>query len=601
MGSGAKRDKGRAAFGGRCVDYDEGMKSWFRLALMVLCVQSAWAQAVTPSAAPQDRPAAQKSGLDAMLFYQLLLGEMNVRGGAPGSGFSIILDAARKTRDPLVFQRAVDVALQSRSGDAALQAAQAWKSALPESSEANRYLLQILLALNRLDEAGQALTVSIRELPADERNTAIASIPRVFSRVQDKKLAADAVEKALQTALKQAPTAASAWTTVGRMRREAGQLALAVEATRQALLADATASGPLILALSLVGAAPTELTPLITRAMQGPVPPELRLGFARLLIGQLSYTQALEQLQKINTEQPEFADAWWVHGLLLLETGQWALAEQKLTQHVALASVAPDKSATAGLTESLMGLAQIAQRKGQWTQAQQWLAQVPADADPIKLASRQADLLSKQGRLDEARLTLERIRANTPELAIKKALVQSQWLRENNQAANAYTLVKQTLAQHPQNTELMSELAMVCEKLKRYDEMESLLRDIMKRKPDDPHAFNALGYSLADRNIRLPEARLLITQALQLAPNDAYIQDSLGWVAFRQGQLAEALQLLQMAYKAKPDAEIAAHLGEVLWVMGQRDAAAVIWREGLLLKSDNDTLNETLKRFQFKP
>ncbi|WP_040505804.1 tetratricopeptide repeat protein [Limnohabitans sp. Rim28] len=577
------------------------MKSWFRLALMVLCVQSAWAQAVTPSAAPQDRPAAQKSGLDAMLFYQLLLGEMNVRGGAPGSGFSIILDAARKTRDPLVFQRAVDVALQSRSGDAALQAAQAWKSALPESSEANRYLLQILLALNRLDEAGQALTVSIRELPADERNTAIASIPRVFSRVQDKKLAADAVEKALQTALKQAPTAASAWTTVGRMRREAGQLALAVEATRQALLADATASGPLILALSLVGAAPTELTPLITRAMQGPVPPELRLGFARLLIGQLSYTQALEQLQKINTEQPEFADAWWVHGLLLLETGQWALAEQKLTQHVALASVAPDKSATAGLTESLMGLAQIAQRKGQWTQAQQWLAQVPADADPIKLASRQADLLSKQGRLDEARLTLERIRANTPELAIKKALVQSQWLRENNQAANAYTLVKQTLAQHPQNTELMSELAMVCEKLKRYDEMESLLRDIMKRKPDDPHAFNALGYSLADRNIRLPEARLLITQALQLAPNDAYIQDSLGWVAFRQGQLAEALQLLQMAYKAKPDAEIAAHLGEVLWVMGQRDAAAVIWREGLLLKSDNDTLNETLKRFQFKP
>ncbi len=568
---------------------------------MFLCVQSAWAQSVAPSAAPKDRPSAQKSGLDAALFYQLLLGEMNVRGGAPGSGFSIILDAARKTRDPLLFQRAVDVALQSRSGDAALQAAQAWKSALPESSEANRYLLQILLALNRLDEAGQALTVSIRELPADERNTAIASIPRVFSRVQDKKLAADTVEKALQTALKQAPTAASAWTTVGRMRREAGQLALAVESTRQALLADATASGPLILALSLVGAAPTELTPLITRAMQGPVPPELRLGYARLLIGQLSYTQALEQLQKINTDQPEFADAWWVHGLLLLETGQWALAEQKLTQHVALAAVATDKSAPAGLTESLMGLAQIAQRKGQWTQAQQWLAQVPADADPIKLASRQADLLSQQGRLDEARQTLERIRANTPELAIRKALVQSQWLRDNKQASSAYVLVKQTLAQNPQNTELMSELAMVCEKLKRFDEMESLLRELMKRKPDDPHAFNALGYSLADRNIRLPEARQLITQALQLAPNDAYIQDSLGWVAFRQGQLAEALQLLQTAYKAKPDAEIAAHLGEVLWVMGQRDAAAVIWREGLLLKSDNDTLNETLKRFQFKP
>jgi len=147
----------------------------------------------------------------------------------------------------------------------------------------------------------------------------------------------------------------------------------------------------------------------------------------------------------------------------------------------------------------------------------------------------------------------------------------------------------------------MSELAMVCEKLKRFDEMESLLRELMKRKPDDPHAFNALGYSLADRNIRLTEARQLILQALQLAPQDAYIQDSLGWVAYRQGQFAEALQILQTAFKAKPDAEIAAHLGEVLWVMGRRDEAATVWREGLLLKSDNDTLTETLKRFPFKP
>jgi Flp pilus assembly protein TadD len=131
--------------------------------------------------------------------------------------------------------------------------------------------------------------------------------------------------------------------------------------------------------------------------------------------------------------------------------------------------------------------------------------------------------------------------------------------------------------------------------------MESLLRDLIKLKPEDPQAFNALGYSLADRNIRLAEARQLITQALQLAPEDAYIQDSLGWVAFRQGQYAEALKILQAAYKTRPDAEIAAHLGEVLWVMGQRQEAGAIWREGLLLKADNDTLVETLKRFEFKP
>lgn len=581
------------------------MKFWLCVTLMLLGAQSVSAQATTPPATPPAtlpaKPAVQKSAMDAVLFYQLLLGEMNVRSGSPGSGFSIILDAARKTRDPLLFQRAVDVALQSRSGDAALQSAQAWKKTLPESTEANRYLLQILLALNRLDEAGQALAVSIRELPAHEQNAAIASVPRVFARVQDKKLAADTVEKALQTALKQSHTAASSWTTVGRMRREAGQLALAVQATRQGLLADATASGPLILALSLANAAPNEVFPLLQQAMQGPVPAELRLGYARLLIGQPSYPEALNQLQRINTDQPGFAEGWLVHGLLLLETGKSDLAERKLLKHIDLIRSEPDKAPATGLSESLMALAQIAQGKGDLAQAQQWLAQVPSQADPVKLASRQADLLTQQGRLDEARLTLERIRVNTPELAIRKTLVQSHWLRNNQQAQSAYTLVQQALAQHPQNTELMSELAMVCEKLKRFDEMESLLRELMKRKPDDPHAFNALGYSLADRNIRLTEARQLIQQALQLAPQDAYIQDSLGWVAYRQGQFAEALQILQTAFKAKPDAEIAAHLGEVLWVMGRREEAATIWREGLLLKSDNDTLSETLKRFQFKP
>ena len=577
------------------------MKYWFRVALLSACVLSAWAQPVTRPATSQASNPAQKSALDAALFYQLLLGELNVRAGSPGSGFSIILDAARKTRDPVLFQRAVDVALQSRSGDAALQAAQAWKKAIPDSTDANRYLLQILLALNRLDEAGQALTVSIRDLPADEQNAAIASIPRVFSRVQDKKLAADTVTQALQPALKQAQTAATAWTTLGRLRREAGELSLAVEATRQALLADPVGPGPLILALSLANAAPTDLLPLLQTAMQGPVAPELRLGYARLLIGQPSYPAALGQLERLNTDHPAFAEGWLVHGLLLLETGKSDLAEKKLQTHIELLQSATDKAPVAGHSESLMALAQIAQRKGQLAQAQKWLSQVPADADPVKLASRQAQLLSQQGRLDEARATLERIQANTPELAIRKALAQSQWLRDNKQAASAYTLVRQALVQHPQNTELMSELAMVCEKLKRFEEMELLLRDLMKRKPEDPHAFNALGYSLADRNIRLPEARALILQALQLAPQDAYIQDSLGWVAYRQGQFAEALQILQTAYKAKPDAEIAAHLGEVLWVMGQREQAAVIWREGLLLGADNDTLIETLKRFQFKP
>lgn len=587
------------------LDYDEAMKFWFRLALISSCVWSAWAQPATPaqaSPAPTtDQAPPPQSALDAALFYQLLMGELNVRSGSPGSGFSIILDAARKTRDPALFQRAVDLALQSRSGESALQAAQAWKSALPGSTEANRYILQILLALNRVDEAGKALSVSIRDLPEAEQNAAIASVPRIFVRVQDKKTAADTVEKALAKALKQSSTAAAAWTTVGRMRREAGQLALAVEATRQGRAADASAPGPLILALSLASAAPTEITPLLAQAMQDAVQPELRLGYARHLIGQSQQAQALQQLARLNAEHPSFADGWLVHGLLLQETGQLAEAEQKLRQHVTLAQTSQDNEVQSRLSEALLALAQMAQRQGQLNQAEQWLAQVPPDTDPIKLASRRADLLTQQGRQDEARQVLAQIKTNNAEQATRKALVQSMWLRENKLADQAYNLLKQAMAEQPQNTDLMSEMAMVSEKLKRFDEMESVLRELMKRKPEDPHAFNALGYSLADRNVRLDEARQLITQALKLAPEDAYIQDSLGWVAYRQGQHAEALKILQAAFKARPDAEIAAHLGEVLWIMGQRQEAGTVWREGLLLKADNDTLVETMKRFQFKP
>ena len=587
------------------LDYDEAMKFWFRLALISSCVWSAWAQPATPaqaSPAPTtDQAPPPQSALDAALFYQLLMGELNVRSGSPGSGFSIILDAARKTRDPALFQRAVDLALQSRSGESALQAAQAWKSALPGSTEANRYILQILLALNRVDEAGKALSVSIRDLPEAEQNAAIASVPRIFVRVQDKKTAADTVEKALAKALKQSSTAAAAWTTVGRMRREAGQLALAVEATRQGRAADASAPGPLILALSLASAAPTEITPLLAQAMQDAVQPELRLGYARHLIGKSQQAQALQQLARLNAEHPSFADGWLVHGLLLQETGQLAEAEQKLRQHVTLAQTSQDNEVQSRLSEALLALAQMAQRQGQLNQAEQWLAQVPPDTDPIKLASRRADLLTQQGRQDEARQVLAQIKTNNAEQASRKTLVQSMWLRENKLADQAYNLLKQAMAEQPQNTDLMSEMAMVSEKLKRFDEMESVLRELMKRKPEDPHAFNALGYSLADRNVRLDEARQLITQALKLAPEDAYIQDSLGWVAYRQGQYAEALKILQAAFKARPDAEIAAHLGEVLWVIGQRQEAGTVWREGLLLKADNDTLVETMKRFQFKP
>ncbi len=566
------------------------MKYWFSSLALVWATTGVCAE-----------PPVQNSNLNAVLFYQLLLGELNVQAGEPGSGFAIILDAARKTKDEALFQRATELALQSRSGEAALQAARSWKSSLPESKEANRYILQILLALNRIDEAGRALKASIASLPIQEQSVAIGSVPRVFGRLQDKNLAAKVVEQALSAAIKNSETAATAWTTIGRMKRDAGEIQPAAEAARAGHAANQKAPGPIMLAMSLLNVVPNEVQPMISQYMAGDALPDLRLGYARTLIDLDQMQPAMAQLNQLTQQHPTFAPGWLFLGLLQSDLSQVLLSEQSLKQYIKLVDSANDPDQSGGLSEAYLALSQMAQKQGRWTQADEWLARIPPNADPLKVASRRAALLAQQGRKTDGLKLLEQVKVDNSQDARLKALAISQWLREDKQINAALTIIEQALAKFPADTDLQSEMAMLCEKLGRFDQMESLLRGIMKVKPTDAHAFNAMGYSLADRKIRLDEARELILKAVQLAPRDPFIQDSLGWLEYRVGNSAEAIRILEAAFKARPDAEIAAHLGEVYWQSGQQDKAGTIWREGLMLKSDNETLLDTLKQFKFKP
>ena len=583
----------------QALDYHPRMKSWLRPAVLTLCLLTGAARAAEPVATSDTPPA--NSALDAVLFYQLLLGELNVRQGSPGAGFSLILDAARKTRDPALFQRAVDIALQARSGDAALQAAQTWKRELPDAREPSRYTLQILLALNRIEDAGQALANSIDELPEDEKQGAIISIPRVFARVNDKALAARVVEKALRHSLTQKKLQATAWTTIGRMHRDAQQMPQAIEAAIKGHDLDPQAQGPLILGLSLLPTGSAEIRRMLDTAMQNTVAPDLRLGYARSLIAQQATAEGLAQLQRLTQDAPQFAPAWLLLGMLQVDLSQNTQARQSLARHVELVKDSTDPEQQAGLTEALLTLSQLAQQQGELEQAGRWLNQIPASADPVRLAIRRAELLGQQGRTEEARLVLTQAQPVTAQQGRRKTLALSQWLRDHQQAAQALALLTPPLQQDPEDAELLTEKSLVLEKLQRHDEMEAVLRQLMRTRPQDPHAFNALGYSLADRRVRLEEARSLIAKAVELAPQDAFIQDSLGWVEFRMGNLEQATRILRAAWQARPDAEIAAHLGEVLWAQGLQSEAAAIWREGLMLKANNETLQETIKRLGFKP
>jgi len=177
-------------------------------------------------------------------------------------------------------------------------------------------------------------------------------------------------------------------------------------------------------------------------------------------------------------------------------------------------------------------------------------------------------------------------------------VAEAQLLRDANRTGDAYDLLGRALRDDPEQPELLYDYALTAEKLERYDVLESNLRKLIEVRPEHAHAYNALGYSLAERNTRLPEAKKLIEKALELAPEDYFIIDSMGWVLYRQGDLKGAAEQLRRAYLGRPDAEIGAHLGEVLWVMGDRGEADRVWQESLKTAPDNETLQKTIKRLK---
>ncbi len=541
------------------------------------------------------------SALDAALFYQLLLGELNVRSDQTGAGFALILDAARKTNDPALYQRAVELAFEARSGDSALQAARAWKQAFPQSREANRFVLQILVALNRVQETGDVLRAEIALAPPADRAAAIAVTPRAYGRVSDKKLAATVVEQALADYVSEPATAVAALTAIGRMRLAAGDTAGALDAARRAQALNARAEGPALLALEMMDPKVPEAEAVVRRYLEGQPVPEVRMGYARTLLDLQRYPEALAQLQVITREKPDFPEAWLVQGTLLVQDNKLEPAEASLKRYVELAQAQRGEERNRGLAQAYLSLAQIAEKRRDFTAAGAWLDRIENSQDLVAAQNRRASILARQGRIEEGRALLRALPQRTPADARAKLMAEVGLLREHKQYRPAYNLLKDVAAKEPNDPDLPYDMAMMAEKLGDFADMERLLRQVIVMKADYHHAYNALGYSLAERNQRLPEARQLIQKALEYAPGDPFISDSLAWVEFRMGNKPEALRILQTAYKEKPDAEIAAHLGEVLWSMGQRDQALAIWREGMLLNNENETLMETLKRLQVKP
>jgi tetratricopeptide (TPR) repeat protein len=447
--------------------------------------QSAPAPAPSASAATStpEEPV-NNSAMDAETFYKILLAELNLLDEEPRIGFALMLDSARRTNDASLFERAITIALQARSGESALSAARAWLVTTPTSIDAARYLVQISVSMNRL------------ELPAGKADIAIAL-------------------EVCKRALTKDPSDA-----------EAAQLAISLMATKEPQA--------------------EQLVKQYLANSAAQPKPEVRLAYARTLVSQTRLAEALVQVQKISIDSPTHAPNWLVLGTLQYQMSQDATDKNKAN--------ASEKAAQASLNKFIL----------------------LTDALPMEQRS------ASQSRA---------------------YILLANMAKGNKQYQQAYDILSKAIANSNEadRADLQYDLAMMAEKLLRLDEMERILRQVIEAKPDDPQAYNALGYSLADRNQRLPEAKKLIQKALELAPEDPFIADSLGWVEFKLGNLAEAQRILETAYKAKPDAEIAAHLGEVLWKQGNKDRATAMWKEGFKINKTNGTLVETMKRFGVKP
>jgi tetratricopeptide (TPR) repeat protein len=562
------------------------------------------AEAAAATAAPKAR-AARNTGvsMDAQLFYQVLLGELIAGNGEPAPAVSLILDAARKSNDARLYQRATDLALESRSGEVALQAARAWQQAQPGSIEASRYTLQILLALNRVAESADALKALIELTPAMERPQALSSVPRLYARVGDKKGVPPLVEQALAPYFNAPPTAVAAWVMAARLRLAADNKAGALEAVQRGHAANRFDESPVMMAIEMMEPSLPAAEALVRQYLSVPSPTQadLHFAYARNLLNALRYPEALTQLQIVTRDKPDFAQGWLVLGSLQLQEKRAVPAEAAFKRYLSLAEKqSPSADRDRALAQAFLALAQIAEKRQAFAEAEAWLQRINSPDVLVQAQSRRAALLARQGQLQAGIALIRELPERRTDDARNKLFAEVALLKEFKQLPLAYERLGQAAAGAPQDMELIYEQAMTAEKLNLLADMERLLRRVIEIKPDYAAAYNALGYSLADRNLRLPEAKQLIQKALEFAPTDPFIRDSLGWVEFRLGNLQEAARILSDAYKDKPDPEIAAHLGEVLWSLQQRDRALVVWREGHMMNPDNETLQETLQRLRVK-
>lgn len=551
---------------------------------------SAAAQATADERADAEQTVKEKLpnvDLTNEIFFKVVTAEIAFRRGDFADAFGATVSVAQQTRDPRLARRALEMALIAKQPAQAFYAARLWHDMAPESEEAMQYYAGFLVLNSDWGKLRTLLGDQLEQAAPKQRGAMMMQAERLLMRATDKEQAFNVVEQlvAPYTDMIEAhlALAQAAFDSSNNVRSM-------VEA-RAAQKIDPS-SQIAVLTVAQASASPKESLQVMSDFLQNyPAATDVRRAYATLLIEQKQYAPARDQFDRLLAANPNDPGTLYTAGVLSLQLNDLPAAEKHLKAFVTALDSQNDQRDP---TTAYLYLSQIADDRKDGAAALDWLAKIKSyegkNAAYFNSQLRRALLMAKYGTLDQARDFLQQIPASAEEQA-QVVQLDAELLRNAGRNQEALTVLEGAVKQYPDNPDLLYDYAMLNEKFDRINDMEKALRHVIEVSPNNQQAYNALGYSLADRNLRLPEARQLIEKALSMAPDDAFVIDSMGWLEFREGNTAQALEHLQRAYALRPDTEIAAHIGEVLWTTGQQKQARAL----LKAAHDKDPANDALK------
>ncbi len=528
--------------------------------------------------------------LDETLVFDYLLADIAARRGEPAKSLEAMVRLAERTRDLSMIVRAFRSALRLEQGDVAERLASMLEEAGSSGLQSTYALVQAYLLQKRRDEAISLIRDLLREEGADYE--------RIFNNAAEvfvlQSEPAGYLED-MESLVREYPENPFGFFSLAYLASRVNNLEILEFAINRVLELDPVwQQAALVKFAFLANQAPItsvrEFSVQYLLADSDAV--EFRERYARFLASKNLMEPALEQFQLIVSEQPKNSEALLAAALVSLDLDKLNLAERMLRRHL---KIAPEHEQTR------MYLGQVAIRRNQYEKAIDWYQGVRDDELYFEAQLRIGDALKELEGGDNALDYLHMLIPASMEEEVRLFLAQEHILRGLERLEEARVLLDAAVQEHPDNSELLYARALLAADLDLLELHEKDIRRVLELDPDNAHAYNALGYTLADQTDRYEEAFQLISRALVLAPDDPFILDSMGWVQYRRGKIEQALEFLRRAHEIRQDAEIAAHLGEVLWTSGRLEEADEVWKKGLELDPENATLKRTLERLKAKP